>query len=132
MEEENDRGEEAYKGEEEYPEVNGEESGKTVKERIEVEKNKKKLNEKNEGEAGETQNVDQAEEEELTHLNGKNSEGNGEGMERLNYQGDLQPEEEIKEDSGSQNQGLFFQIFFLMFLYLIHLSLMLLILSLSS
>lgn len=117
MEEENDRGEEAYKGEEEYPEVNGEESGKTVKERIEVEENKKKLNEKNEGEAGETQNVDQAEEEELTHLNGKNSEGNGEGMEHLNYQGDLQPEEEIKEDSGSQNQVSVysFKIFFLCF-----------------
>ncbi|RLW04527.1 hypothetical protein DV515_00005869 [Chloebia gouldiae] len=25
-------------------------------------------------------------------------------MEHLNYQNDLQPEEEIKEDSGSQNQ----------------------------
>ncbi|KAM4792066.1 doublecortin domain-containing protein 2 isoform 2-T2 [Cyanocitta cristata] len=104
VEEENDRGEEAYKGDEEYPEVNGEESGKTVKERIEVEENKKKLNENYEDEAGETQNIDQAEEEKLTHLNGKNNEGNGEGMEHLNYEGDLQPEEEIKEDSGSQNQ----------------------------
>ncbi|TRZ11835.1 hypothetical protein HGM15179_015272 [Zosterops borbonicus] len=104
VEEENDRGEEEYKGEEEYPEVNGEESGETIKERIEVEEDKNKLNEKYEDEAGETLNVDQAEEKELIHLNDKNNEGNGEGMENLNYQGDLQPEEEIKEDSGSQNQ----------------------------
>ncbi|KAM7071514.1 doublecortin domain-containing protein 2 isoform 1-T2 [Acridotheres tristis] len=104
VEEENDRGEEAYKGEEEYPEVNGEESGETVKERIEVEENKKKLNENYEDEAGETQHIDQAEEKELTHLNGENNEGNGEGMEHLKYQGDLQPEEEIKEDSDRQNQ----------------------------
>ncbi|XP_059333717.1 doublecortin domain-containing protein 2 [Ammospiza nelsoni] len=102
VEEEDDRGEEAYKGE--YPEVNEEESGETVKEKIEVEKNENKLNENYEDEAGETENVDQAEEKELIHLNGKNNEGNGEGMEHLNYQGDLQPEEEIKEDSGSQNQ----------------------------
>ncbi|XP_050748338.1 doublecortin domain-containing protein 2 [Gymnogyps californianus] len=102
-EEENDRGEEAYRGEEEYPEVNGEQSGETVKERSEVEK--KKLNENYEDEAEETENVDQAEEEELIHLNGKKNEENGEGMEHLNYQGDLQPEEEIKEeDSDSQNQ----------------------------
>ncbi|KAM6277744.1 doublecortin domain-containing protein 2 isoform 2-T2 [Spheniscus humboldti] len=104
-EEENDRGEEAYKGEEEYPELNGEESGETVKERSEVEENKKKLNENYEDEAEGTENVDQAEEEELIHLNGKKNEENGEGMEHLNYQGDLQPEEEIKEeDSDSQNQ----------------------------
>ncbi|KAM6101779.1 doublecortin domain-containing protein 2 [Theristicus caerulescens] len=104
-EEENDRGEEAYKGEEEYPEVNGEESGETVKERSEVEENKKKLRENYEDEAEETGNVDQAEEEELIHLNGKKNEENGEGMEHLNYQGDLQPEEEIKEEeSDSQNQ----------------------------
>ncbi|NXC07514.1 DCDC2 protein, partial [Orthonyx spaldingii] len=102
VEEENDRGEEAYKGEEEYPEVNGEESGETVKERSEVEENKKKLNENYEDEAGETQNVYQ--EEELIHLNGKNNEGNGEGMEHLNDQGDLQPQEELKQGSGSQNQ----------------------------
>ncbi|XP_039568137.1 doublecortin domain-containing protein 2 isoform X2 [Passer montanus] len=101
VEEEDDRGEEEYKGE--YPKVNGEEGGETVKERIEMEKNEKKLNENYEDE-GETQNVDQAEEKELIHLNGKNNEGNGEGMEHLNYQGDLQPEEEIKEDSGSENQ----------------------------
>ncbi|KAM6141436.1 doublecortin domain-containing protein 2 [Phoenicopterus ruber ruber] len=102
-EEENDRGEEAYKGEEEYPEVNGEESGETVKERSEIEENKKKLNENYE--AGETENVEQAEEEKLIHLNGKKNEENGEGMEHLDYQGDLQPEEEIKEeDSDSQNQ----------------------------
>ncbi|XP_075562072.1 doublecortin domain-containing protein 2 [Pelecanus crispus] len=104
-EEENDRGEEAYKGEEEHPEVNGEESGETVKGRIEVEENKKKLNENYEDEAEETVNVDQAEEEELIHLNGKKKEENSEGMEHLNYQGDLQLEEEIKEeDSDSQNQ----------------------------
>ncbi|XP_074908405.1 doublecortin domain-containing protein 2 [Buteo buteo] len=103
-EEENDRGEEAYKGQEEYPEVNGEKSGETVKERNEVEENKKKLNYNYEYEAEETENVDQAEEEELTHLNGKKNEENGEGMEHLNYQDDLQPEEEIKEDSDSQNQ----------------------------
>ncbi|XP_058686826.1 doublecortin domain-containing protein 2 isoform X1 [Poecile atricapillus] len=104
VEEENDKGEEAYKGEEEYPEVNREESEETVKERIEVEENKKKLNENYEDEAGETQNVDQAEGNELIHLNGKTNEGNGDGMEHLNYQGDLQSEGEIKEDSGSQNQ----------------------------
>ncbi|XP_005481835.1 doublecortin domain-containing protein 2 isoform X2 [Zonotrichia albicollis] len=102
VEEEDDRGEEAYEGE--YPEMNGEESGETVKEKIEVEKNENKLNENYEDEARETENVDQGEEKELIHLNGKNNEGNGEGMEHLNYQGDLQPEEEIKEDSGSQNQ----------------------------
>ncbi|XP_074726848.1 doublecortin domain-containing protein 2 isoform X1 [Strix uralensis] len=109
-EEENDRGEEAYKGEEEYPEVNGEESGETVKERSEllkkeVEEYKKKLNENYEDETEETENIDQAEEEEPIHLNGKKNEENGEGMEHLNYQGDLHPEEEIKEeDSDSQNQ----------------------------
>ncbi|XP_063181867.1 doublecortin domain-containing protein 2 isoform X1 [Chroicocephalus ridibundus] len=98
VEEENDR------GEEEYPEVNGEESGETVKERSVVEENKKKLNENDEDEAEETENVDQAEEE-LIHLNGKKDEENGEGMEHLNYQADLQPEEEIKEeDSDSQKQ----------------------------
>ncbi|KAM6350417.1 doublecortin domain-containing protein 2 [Podargus strigoides] len=99
-EEENDRGEEAYKGEEEYPEVNGEESWETVKERSELEENKKKLNGNYEDEAEETENVDQAEEEELIHLNG----GNVMEAEHLKYQGDLQPEEEIKEDSDSQNQ----------------------------
>uniref|UniRef100_A0A8C8BKD3 Doublecortin domain containing 2 n=1 Tax=Otus sunia TaxID=257818 RepID=A0A8C8BKD3_9STRI len=109
-EEENDRGEEAYKGEEEYPEVNGEESGETVKERSEllkkeVEENQKKLNENYEDETEETENIDQAEEEELIHLNGKKNEENGEGMEHLNYQSDLHLEEEIKEeDSDSQNQ----------------------------
>lgn len=84
--------------------MNGEKSGETVKERSEAEENKKKLNYNSEYEAEETENVDQAEEEELTHLNGKKNEENGEGMEHLNYQGDLQPEEEIKEDSDSQNQ----------------------------
>ncbi|XP_032854718.1 doublecortin domain-containing protein 2 isoform X2 [Tyto alba] len=104
-EEEDDRGEEVYKGEKEYLEANGEESGETVKERSEVEENKKKLNENYEDEAEETDTVDQAEEEELTHLNGKKNQENGEGMEHSNYQGDLQPEEEIKEEnSESQNQ----------------------------
>ncbi|XP_040442926.1 doublecortin domain-containing protein 2 isoform X1 [Falco naumanni] len=104
-EEENDRGEEAYKGEEEYPVVNGKESGETVTGRSEVEENKKKLNESYEDEAEETENVDEAEEEELIHLNGKKNEENGEGMEHLNYQGDLQPEAEIKEeDSNSRKQ----------------------------
>ncbi|XP_074754015.1 doublecortin domain-containing protein 2 isoform X3 [Athene noctua] len=104
-EEENDRGEEAYRGEEEYPEVNGDESGETVKERSEllkkeVEENKKKLYE-----TEETENINQAEEEEPIHLNGKKNVGNGEGMEHLNHQGDLHPEEEKKEeDSDSQNQ----------------------------
>lgn len=82
--------------------MNGEKSGETVKERSEAEENKKKLNYNFEYEAEETENVDQA--EELTHLNGEKNEENGEGMEHLNYQGDLQPEEEIKEDSDSQNQ----------------------------
>ncbi|XP_026699291.1 doublecortin domain-containing protein 2 isoform X3 [Athene cunicularia] len=104
-EEENDRGEEAYKGEEEYPEVNGDESGETVKERNEllkkeVEENKKKLYE-----TEETENINQAEEEEPIHLNDKKNVENGEGVEHLNYQGDLHPEEEKKEeDSDSQNQ----------------------------
>lgn len=94
--------------------MTGEESGETIKERIEVEKNEKKLNENYEDEAGETQNVGQAEEEEPIYLNG-NHEGNGEGMEHLNYQNDLQPEEERKEDSGSQNQVSIysFKLFFL-------------------
>ncbi|XP_009698961.1 PREDICTED: doublecortin domain-containing protein 2-like, partial [Cariama cristata] len=103
-EEENDRGEEAYKGEKEYPELNGEESGESVKERSEVEENRKKLNENYEDEAEETENVNQTEKGELTYLNGKKNEENGEGIEHLNYHGDLQPEEEIKEDSDSQNQ----------------------------
>ncbi|XP_009988058.1 PREDICTED: doublecortin domain-containing protein 2, partial [Tauraco erythrolophus] len=104
-EEEDDRGDEAYKGEGEYPEVNGEEKEETVKERREVEGNKKKLNGNYEGGAEETENVDQAEEKELIHLHRKKNEENGEGMEHLNYQGDVEPEEEIKEeDSDSQKQ----------------------------
>ncbi|XP_064363030.1 doublecortin domain-containing protein 2 isoform X3 [Dromaius novaehollandiae] len=105
-EEENDRDEEAYKGGEEYPEVNGKESGEVVKERREVEENEKKLNENYEDKPEERDNVDQAEEEEVTHLNGKTNEENGEEMEQLNHQSDLQPEEEIKEqeDPDSQNQ----------------------------
>ncbi|XP_009076155.1 PREDICTED: doublecortin domain-containing protein 2-like, partial [Acanthisitta chloris] len=97
VEEENDRGEE-----EEYPEVNGEESGETVKERSE--EDKKKLNENYGVEAEETENVDQAEQEEFTHVNGKSNEENGERTEHLNCQGYVQPEEEAKEDSDSQNQ----------------------------
>ncbi|XP_064299778.1 doublecortin domain-containing protein 2 [Phalacrocorax carbo] len=94
-EEENDR------GEEEYPAVTGKEIG----ERSEVEGNKKKLNENYKYEAEETENIDQAKEEEFIHLNGKKNDRNGEGMEHLNYQGDPQPEEEIKEEeSDSQNQ----------------------------
>lgn len=98
-------GEEAYKGEEEYPELSRDESGETVKEKSEVEENKKNLNENYGDEAEAAENYDQAEEEELTHLNGKKNEENGEGMEHLNYQGDLRHEEEIKEeDYDSQNQ----------------------------
>ncbi|KAM6298932.1 doublecortin domain-containing protein 2 [Aegotheles albertisi] len=104
-EEENDRGEKAYKGEGEYPELNGEESGETVAERSEVKEKQKKLNENYEDETYKTENVDHTKEEELTHLNSKKNEENGERMEHLNYQGDLQPEEEIKEEhSNSQNQ----------------------------
>ncbi|KAM6444441.1 LOW QUALITY PROTEIN: doublecortin domain-containing protein 2 [Rhynochetos jubatus] len=104
-EEENDKGEKAYKEEEEYPEVNGKECGKIVKERSELEENKMKLNRNYEDEAEEIENADQAEEEELTHLSGKKNEENGEGIEHVNYQGDFQPEEEIKEeDSDSQKQ----------------------------
>lgn len=84
--------------------MNGEESGETVKKRTEVEENKKKLNENYEDEAGETQNVDQEEEKELIHLNGKNNEENSKGIEHSKYQDDVHPEEEIKEDSVSQNQ----------------------------
>ncbi|KAM9387893.1 doublecortin domain-containing protein 2 [Phaethornis superciliosus] len=103
-EEENNRGEEAYKREEEYPEMNGEESGETGKKRSQVGKNKKKLCENYETEAEETENVDQAEEAAHNHLNGKKNEENVGGMEPLNYQGDLKPEEEVKENSDSQNQ----------------------------
>lgn len=85
--------------------MNGEESGETVKERSEVGENRMKLSENYEDEAEETENVDQAEEEELTHLSGEKNEENGEGMEHLNYRGDVQPEEEIKVgDSDGQNQ----------------------------
>ncbi|KAK2534223.1 Dcdc2 [Columba guinea] len=104
-EEETDREEETYKGEEEYREVNAEESGATVKESSKVEENKKKLNGNYEVEAEATETVDQAEEEESIHLNGNKNEENGEGMEHLNYQDDLHPEEEIKEeDPDSQKQ----------------------------
>ncbi|XP_003640800.3 doublecortin domain-containing protein 2 isoform X2 [Gallus gallus] len=102
-EEENDREEEeAYKQKEEYPEVNGEESGETVTKSNREGENKNKLNGNYEHE---TENVDQAEEEDLIHLNGKINEENGEGMEQMNSQEDLQHEEDVKEDySGSQNQ----------------------------
>lgn len=85
--------------------MNAEESGATVKESSKVEENKKKLNGYYEVEAEETETVDQAEEEESIHLNGNKNEENGEGMEHLNYQDDLHPEEEIKEeDPDSQKQ----------------------------
>ncbi|XP_009687030.1 doublecortin domain-containing protein 2 [Struthio camelus] len=105
-EEEKDREEEAYKGREEYPEVNRKESGEAITEEREVEENEKKLNENYEDKPEEGENVDQAEEEELTYLNGKTNEESGEEIEQLNNQSDLQPEEEIKEqeDSDSQNQ----------------------------
>ncbi|XP_062424013.1 doublecortin domain-containing protein 2 [Rhea pennata] len=105
-EEENDRDEEDYKGKEEYPEVSGKESGEIVKERREVEDNEKKVNRNYEDKPEEREDVNQVEEEEVMHLNGKTNEENGEEMEELNNQSDLQPEEEIKEleDSDSQNQ----------------------------
>lgn len=113
-EEENDREEEeAYKQKEEYPEVNGEESGETVTKSNREGENKNKLNGNYEHE---TENVDQAEEEDLIHLNGKINEENGEGMEQMNSQEDLQHEEDVKEDySGSQNQVSIysFSLFFL-------------------
>lgn len=85
--------------------MNAEESGATVKESSKVEENKKKLNGNYEVEAEATETVDQAEEEESIHLNGNKNEENGEGMEHLNYQDDLHPEEEIKEeDPDSQKQ----------------------------
>ena len=84
--------------------MNREESGEIAEERSEVEEKKKKLNENYEDEGEETDNVDQREEE-LTDLNGKKNEENGEGMEKLNHQGYCQPEEGIKEeDSDNQNQ----------------------------
>lgn len=101
--------------------MNREESGATVKERSEVEENKKKLNGNYEDEADATETVDQAEEEELIHLNSKKNEENGEAMEHLNYQGDLQPEEEIEEeDPDSQNQVSVysFSLLFLSYCYL--------------
>ncbi|XP_021244245.1 doublecortin domain-containing protein 2 isoform X2 [Numida meleagris] len=103
-EEEDDRGEEeAYKQKGEHPEVNGEESGEVVMKRNR--ENENKLNGNYEHKTEETENVDQAEKEELAHLNGKINEENGEGMEQMNSQDDLQHEEDIKEDySGSQNQ----------------------------
>ncbi|XP_064017148.1 doublecortin domain-containing protein 2 [Pogoniulus pusillus] len=101
-EEEDDRGEEAYNGKEEYLDVNAEENGENVN--SEVEENKIKLKENDEDETQETENVDHAEEEKHSHLNGKKNEENGEGMQRFNYQSGLQPEEETKEDPDSQNQ----------------------------
>ncbi|XP_009939571.2 doublecortin domain-containing protein 2 isoform X2 [Opisthocomus hoazin] len=104
VDEEENAEEENYRGEEEFPEVNREESGEIAEERSEVEEKKKKLNENYEDEGEETDNVDQREEE-LTDLNGKKNEENGEGMEKLNHQGYCQPEEGIKEeDSDNQNQ----------------------------
>eukprot|EP00075_Anas_platyrhynchos_P001199 XP_005015245.2 LOW QUALITY PROTEIN: doublecortin domain-containing protein 2 [Anas platyrhynchos] len=97
-EEEDDREEEeAYKLKEEYPEMNGEESREIVKKRNKVEENEKKLNGNYKHNAEETENVDQPEEEELTHLNSKINEENSEGIEQLNSQGNLQSKEDIKE-----------------------------------
>ncbi|XP_047931759.2 doublecortin domain-containing protein 2 isoform X2 [Anser cygnoides] len=98
--------EEAYKLKEEYPEMNGEESREIVKKRNKVEENEKKLNGNYKHNAEETKNVDQAEEEELTHLNSKINEENGEGIQQLNSQGNFQSKEDIKEKEyfDSQNQ----------------------------
>ena len=96
--------------------MNGKESGETVTGRSEVEENKKKLNESYEDEAEETEHVDEAEEEELIHLNDKKNEENGEGMEHLNYQGDLQPEAEIKEEDSNSRKQVSVHSFSLLFL----------------
>ncbi|XP_031465903.1 doublecortin domain-containing protein 2 isoform X2 [Phasianus colchicus] len=104
-EEEDDRGEEeAYKQKEEHSEVNGEENGETVM-RSNRGENKNKLNGNYEHKIEETENVEQAEEEELTHLNGKIDKDSDGLMEQMNSHDDLQHEEDIKEDySGSQDQ----------------------------
>ncbi|XP_052553945.1 doublecortin domain-containing protein 2 isoform X2 [Tympanuchus pallidicinctus] len=104
-EEEDDRGEEeAHKQKEEQPEVNGEESGETVTKRNTGE-NKNKLNGNYEHKTEGTEDVDQAEEEELAHLNGKINKDSGGLMEQMNGHDDLQHEEDGKEDySGSQDQ----------------------------
>ncbi|XP_048794510.1 doublecortin domain-containing protein 2 isoform X3 [Lagopus muta] len=104
-EEEDDRGEEeAYKQKEEHPEVNGEESGETDTKRNTGE-NKNKLNGNYEHKTEGTEDVDQVEEEELTHLNGKINKDSGGLMEQMNGHDDLQHEEDVKEDySGSQDQ----------------------------
>lgn len=94
--------------------MNGEESGEVVMKRNR--ENENKLNGNYEHKTEETENVDQAEKEELAHLNGKINEENGERMEQMNSQDDLQHEEDIKEDySGSQNQVSIysFSLFFL-------------------
>lgn len=104
-EEEDDRGEEeAYKQKEEHPEVNGEESGETDTKRNTGE-NKNELNGNYEHKTEGTEDVDQVEEEELTHLNGKINKDSGGLMEQMNGHDDLQHEEDVKEDySGSQDQ----------------------------
>ncbi|XP_032298401.1 doublecortin domain-containing protein 2 isoform X2 [Coturnix japonica] len=105
-EEEVDRGEEeAHKQNEEHPEVNGEDSGETVMKSNRGEEDEIKLSGNYEYKIEETENVYQAEEEELTHLNGKINEKNGGGMEQMNSHDDLQHEEDVEEDyAGSQNQ----------------------------
>ncbi|KAM8810525.1 doublecortin domain-containing protein 2 [Eudromia elegans] len=105
-EEENDNVGDSDTGREEYPEVNGRESEEVAKERKEVEENVKKLDGSYEDKAEERETVNQAEEE-ITLLNGKSTEENGEEMEQLNNQSDLQLEEEIKEqeDPDDQNQA---------------------------
>ncbi|OXB54447.1 hypothetical protein ASZ78_003582 [Callipepla squamata] len=102
-EEEDDRGEEeAYKQKEELPEVNGGESGETVRKSNRGGEYENTLNgnyEHSGHNTEETENVDQSEEE-LMQLNGKINE-NGGGMEQMNRQDDLTHEE---DSSGSQNQ----------------------------
>ncbi|XP_072185370.1 doublecortin domain-containing protein 2 isoform X2 [Excalfactoria chinensis] len=105
-EEEVDRGEEeAYKQKEEHLEVNGEDSEETVMKSNRGGENNNELSGNYEYKTEETENVYQAEEEELTLLNGKINEKHGGGMEQMNSQEDLQHEEDVEEDySGSQNQ----------------------------
>lgn len=94
--------------------MNGEESREIVKKRNKVEENEKKLNGNYKHNAEETENVDQPEEEELTHLNSKINEENSEGIEQLNSQGNLQSKEDIKEKEyfDSQKQVTVFFFFF--------------------
>ncbi|XP_025904266.1 doublecortin domain-containing protein 2 [Nothoprocta perdicaria] len=104
-EEENDKDGETYTGGEEYPEVNGKEGEEVAEERKEEEESEKKLDGNYDDKPEERENFNQAEEEEVTLSNGKATEENGEEMEQLNNQSDLQLEEEIKEQEDSDNQN---------------------------